>query len=116
MGAANKLDPSKIQVSDISETRVCRMARSLRKLLKAQGIARGVKVAFSTEEFHPLTAESSGCKDDCICPNRGSQQFSCEHRRVVLGSISYIPAIFGLTMAGVVVNDLLQAASENFRP
>lgn len=116
MGAANKLDPSKIQVADISETRVCRMARSLRKLLKAQGISRGFKVAFSTEEFRPLSGEGSGCKDDCICPNRGSQQFSCEHRRVILGSISYIPAIFGLTMAGVVVNDLLQTAPENFCP
>lgn len=116
MGAANKLDPSKIQVSDISETRICRMARSLRKLLKGEGITRGVKVAFSTEEFRALSGESSGCKDDCVCPNRGSQQFTCKHRRVVLGSISYVPAIFGLTMAGVVVNDLLNAAAENLLP
>ena len=40
-------------------------------------------------------------------PNRDEQLFSCEHRRIILGSISYIPAIFGLTMAGVVINDLL---------
>jgi len=106
MGAANKLDPGKIKVTDISDTHTCRMARSLRKLLRKEGISRGFKVVFSTEEFRQLEI-SGACKDDCICPNRGTQQFSCEHRRVVLGSISYIPGIFGLTMAGVVVNGLL---------
>jgi tRNA A37 threonylcarbamoyladenosine dehydratase len=109
MGAANKLDPSRIKVADISNTHTCRMARSFRKLLKKEGVADGVKVVFSTEEFKPLEVRNGGCKEDCICPNRGSQQFSCEHRRVVLGSISYLPGIFGLTMAGVVVNDLLAA-------
>lgn len=107
MGAANKLDPGRVKVSDISGTHTCRMARSLRKLLKQQGISEGVKVVFSTEEFRPLENANAGCRQDCICPNKGSQQFSCEHRRVVLGSISYIPGIFGLTIAGVVVNDLL---------
>jgi tRNA A37 threonylcarbamoyladenosine dehydratase len=111
MGAANKLDPGRIKVADISDTHTCRMARSMRKLLKKEGITNGFNVVFSTEEFRPLELGDSGCKDDCICPNRGSQQFSCEHRRVVLGSISYIPGIFGLTMAGVVVQGLL-ASSE----
>jgi tRNA A37 threonylcarbamoyladenosine dehydratase len=110
MGAANKLDPSRIKVADISNTHTCRMARSFRKLLKKEGVAEGVKVVFSTEEFKPLEGQNSGCKEDCICPNRGTQQFSCEHRRVVLGSISYIPGIFGLTMAGVVVNGLLESS------
>jgi tRNA A37 threonylcarbamoyladenosine dehydratase len=107
MGAAAKLDPGKIQVADIAETRVCRMARSMRKLLKKQGIERGVKVVFSTEEYRAPQGKDGGCKGDCICPNKDDQLFSCRHRRVILGSISYIPAIFGLTMAGVVVNDLL---------
>jgi tRNA A37 threonylcarbamoyladenosine dehydratase len=107
MGAANKLDPGKIKVADISDTHTCRMARSMRKLLKKEGVSSGFKVVFSTEEFRPLEGKGVGCKDDCICPNRASQQFSCEHRRVVLGSISYIPGIFGLTMAGVVIQDLL---------
>ncbi len=107
MGAAAKLDPSRIRVADISETHKCRMARSVRKLLKRQGIERGVKVVFSTEEYREQLVKDGGCKGNCICPNRDDQLFSCEHRRVILGSISYIPAIFGLTMAGVVVNDLL---------
>jgi len=107
MGAAAKLDPTKIGVADISETHKCRMARSVRKLLKKQGIEKGVKVVFSTEEYREQEVKDGGCKDNCICPNREDQRFSCEHRRVILGSISFIPPIFGLTMAGVVVNDLL---------
>ena len=113
MGAANKLDPTKIHVGDISETRNCRMARSMRKILRKAGIESGVKVVYSTEEHRDLDpATSTACGSDCICPNRGDQIFSCEHRRVILGSISYLPPIFGLTMAGVVVNQLLQCGSD----
>jgi len=109
MGAANKLDPTKIEVSDISATRNCRMARSMRKILKNSGITTGVKVVYSTELHRELDpATSTGCGTDCICPNREEQTFRCEHRRVILGSISYIPSIIGLTMSGVVINELLK--------
>ncbi len=114
MGAAAKLDPSCIQVADISQTHKCRMARSVRKLLKKEGITRGVRVVYSTEEFREPLVKDGGCGVSCICPNKDNQRFSCEHRRVILGSISYIPAIFGMTMAGVVVNDLL--SREKFAP
>lgn len=107
MGAAAKLDPTLIRVADIAETQKCRMARSVRKLLKKQGISCGVKVVYSTEEYRQQEVKDGGCKGNCICPNKDDQRFSCEHRRVILGSISFIPSIFGLTMAGVVVNDLL---------
>jgi tRNA A37 threonylcarbamoyladenosine dehydratase len=109
MGAAAKLDPTRIEVADISGTHGCRMARSMRKLLKKEGIAKGVTVVFSTEECRKPLQQDGGCKGDCICPNKDDQLFSCQHRRVILGSISHIPAIFGLTMAGVVVNGLLAA-------
>lgn len=109
MGAANKLDPTKIEVSDISTSKNCRMARSMRRILKDRGITSGVQVVYSTELHRELDpATSTACGADCICPNRAEQTFRCEHRRVILGSISYIPSIFGLTMAGVVVNDLLK--------
>jgi tRNA A37 threonylcarbamoyladenosine dehydratase len=112
MGAANKLDPTKIQVADIAETRNCRMARSMRKILRKAGIESGVQVVYSTEEHRELDpATATACGSECICPNRGDQVFSCEHRRVILGSISYLPSIFGLTMAGVVVNRLLNSGT-----
>jgi tRNA threonylcarbamoyladenosine dehydratase len=116
MGAAAKLDPTRIGVADISETHNCRMARSVRKLLKKQGIERGVKVVFSTEEYREPEVKDGGCKGSCICPNKDDQRFSCEHRRVILGSSSFIPPIFGLTMAGVVINDLLEARSAKKTP
>ena len=108
MGAANKLDPAKIHVDDISASRNCRMARSMRKILRQRGITEGIRVVYSTEEHRELDpTNASHCGTQCICPNREDQTFRCEHRRVILGSISFIPSIFGLTMAGVVVNELL---------
>jgi tRNA A37 threonylcarbamoyladenosine dehydratase len=84
------------------------MARSMRKILKNAGITSGVQVVYSTELHRDLDpATSAACGTDCICPNRSEQTFRCEHRRVILGSISFIPSIFGLTMAGAVVNELL---------
>lgn len=109
MGAANKMDPSRIRVDDISATSNCRMARSMRKILRKNDITTGVQVVYSTEEHRELDSSSSGCGADCICPNREEQAFRCEHRRVILGSISYLPSIFGLTMAGVVINQLLKS-------
>ena len=80
----------------------------MRKILKNAGITTGVQVVYSTELHRELdSATSNACGTDCICPNRSEQIFRCEHRRVILGSISYIPSIFGLTMAGVVINELL---------
>lgn len=109
MGAANKLDPSKIKVADISDTAKCRMARSMRKILRQNGVESGVQVVYSTEEHRDIDHSSSvACGTSCICPNKGTQEFPCENRRVILGSMSYIPSIFGLTMAGVVISDLLQ--------
>jgi tRNA A37 threonylcarbamoyladenosine dehydratase len=107
MGAAMKLDPTLIRVADISQTSICRMARSMRKLLRKEGISDGITVVYSLEEFRQPQTPDAGCGINCICPNRESQQFSCEHRRVVLGSMMTIPAIFGLTMAGVAINRIL---------
>ena len=89
MGAANKLDPTLIEVADISATQKCRLARTMRKELRQLGIAKGIKVVYSTEEFRPLTGEDA------------------EDRQPVLGSISYLPPLFGLTMVGVVLQTLI---------
>lgn len=107
MGAANRLDPAKVDVADISDTRNCRMARSMRKILRKAGILNGVQVVYSTEEYREPDRQITHCGAACICPNREEQTFRCEHRRVILGSISYIPSIFGFTMAGVVINNFL---------
>lgn len=112
MGAANKLDPTQIKVADISATEKCRLARIIRKELRRRGIDQGVQVVYSTEEFRPLTDEAHVCADNCICPNREEQRWSCSDRRVILGSSSYLPPMFGLTMAGVVVQKLIANKSQ----
>ncbi|HAD04720.1 MAG: tRNA cyclic N6-threonylcarbamoyladenosine(37) synthase TcdA [Desulfuromonadales bacterium GWD2_61_12] len=106
MGAANKLDPRLIAVDDLFATHGCRLARIMRKELRRRGVKGGIKAVYSTEEFRPPTA-SGGCADNCICPNREEQVWGCRHRRLILGSSSYIPPLFGLTMAGEVIRDLL---------
>ncbi len=107
MGAANKVDPTRITVADISKTEKCRLARIIRKELRKRGIAKGVQVVFSTEEFRPLSDETAVCAENCVCPNKEEQRWSCDDRRVILGSSSYIPPIFGLTMAGEVIRSLV---------
>lgn len=107
MGAANKLDPTRIRVADISSTEKCRLARIIRKELRRRGINRGVQVVYSTEEFRPLSDETHICAEHCICPNRDEQRWSCTDRRVILGSSSYLPPLFGLTMAGIVIQTLM---------
>ncbi len=107
MGAANKLDPTQIEVADISKTVKCRLARIIRKELRKRGIAKGVPVVYSTEEFRELSSETAICAENCVCPNKDEQKWTCTDRRVILGSSSYIPPIFGLTMAGEVVRSLV---------
>ena len=106
MGAANKLDPTQVRVADLAHTRNCRLARIIRKELRRRGIHGGIKVVYSTEEFRPLTPATAVCADNCICPNQEDQQWRCTDRRVILGSSSVIPPIFGLTMAGEVLRSI----------
>lgn len=107
MGAANKLDPTQVRVADLAHTRTCRLARIIRKELRRRGIHGGIKVVYSTEEFRPLSPAAAVCADNCICPNQADQQWRCTDRRVILGSSSVIPPLFGLTMAGEVLRALL---------
>jgi len=107
MGAANKLDPTQIRVADLADTQKCRLAKVIRKELRKRGIERGVKVVYSTEEFRELSGQSAVCAENCICPNKEDQRWRCTDRRVILGSSSYIPPIFGLTMAGEVIRALV---------
>jgi len=106
MGAANKIDPGLIRVADIGDTKKCRLARTMRKELRKRGINKGVPVVYSTEEFRPLSSETAVCAENCICPNKEDHRWRCTDRRVILGSSSYIPPIFGLTMAGEVMRRL----------
>ncbi|MDW7646284.1 MAG: tRNA threonylcarbamoyladenosine dehydratase [Desulfuromonadales bacterium] len=103
MGAGNKLDPSKISVGDLFHTQKCRLARVIRKELRRRGITSGIKVVYSTEEYEPPPGQlpAIGGRGD----GRGTPDFT----KLLLGSSSYLPPIFGMTMAGEVIRALLSA-------
>lgn len=91
MGAAGKLDPTRIQIADIADSQGCRLARKLRKELRRGGISTGVTVVYSDE---PCRLERLG-------------EPEAEGERRPLGTISYLPAAFGLFMASAAVRRLL---------
>ena len=93
MGAGGKSDPSKVIVRDISKTHSCFLAKTVRKRLKKEKIDKGIRCVFSTE----LQEEESLKMTD------GSN-----YKRSFYGTISFIPAIFGLYAAAEVINYLLE--------
>lgn len=94
MGAANKLDPTAFEVADIYETSVCPLAKIIRKECRKRGIDK-LKVVYSKEpaikvQDNPDPAEAGGA------------------RRPTPGSVSFVPPVAGLVIAGEVVRDLIR--------
>jgi len=92
MGAGGKLDPSLIKVTDLSKTYECNLARYVRKRLQALGIKKGLKVVFSPEK----PDQSKIIETENAFPKKS-----------IIGTLSYMPAIFGCTVASVVIRDLI---------
>ena len=92
MGAGGKLNPSLIRTGDIMDTSMCKLAKQLRKHLRRRGVGNGVQTVYSIESpLPPLPPEQS---------SRGRP-------RAVNGTMSYLPSIFGLTLAGMVTNHII---------
>jgi tRNA threonylcarbamoyladenosine dehydratase len=89
MGAGGRLDPSKVQIADISETYNCPFAQQIRKGLKRKGVRKGVTAVFSSELVN---------KENCALTDG-------RYKKSYYGTISYIPAIFGLYMASVAIRE-----------
>jgi tRNA A37 threonylcarbamoyladenosine dehydratase len=106
MGAGNKLDPTKFEVTDIYKTSMCPLAKVMRHELKKRGI-RKLKVVYSKEQpIKPIDDDSNSCKSNCVCPP--DTQRKCTDRRAVPGSMSFVPSVAGLIIAGEVVKDLIK--------
>jgi tRNA A37 threonylcarbamoyladenosine dehydratase len=104
MGAGNKLDPTAFRVADISQTKVCPLARVMRYELKRAGI-RDVKVVYSEEQpIRPIEDMSISCRQHCICPPGTARK--CTERRDIPGSNAFVPSVVGLIIAGEVIKDL----------
>lgn len=103
MGAGNKLDPTRFEVTDIYKTSICPLAKVIRKELRKRGI-KELKVVYSKEEpVEPKVIESD-CKTDCICTNK---ERTCTVRRQIPGSMAFVPSVAGMIIASVVVRDIL---------
>lgn len=105
MGAGNKMDPTRFEVSDLFKTSVCPLAKVMRQELRARG-AKPVKVVYSKEQ--PLTPDDgaeASCRQNCVCPP-GTER-SCTIRRQIPGSMSFVPSVAGLILAGEVIKDLI---------
>lgn len=92
MGAGGKLDPSKISITDISKSYHCNLARMVRKRLHKLNIHKGFSVVFSPEEVD----------DEMIIHVEGEQ-----NKKTTVGTISYMPAMFGCYVASYVIRKLL---------
>lgn len=104
MGAGNKLDPRKFEVTDIFKTSVCPLARVMRSELRKRGIKK-LKVVYSKEEaMTPMETEANSCNSQCICPPNTARK--CTARRQVPGSVAFVPSVAGLIIAGEVIKDL----------
>jgi len=91
MGAGSKVDPTQIQVVDISETHSCKLARYVRKYLHKLGVRSGFKAVFSAEQ---KMVEAQ------VVLTEG------KNKKSFVGTISYMPAVFGCTVASVAIRDL----------
>lgn len=109
MGAGNKLDPGRFRVADIYETKVCPLARVMRRELRKRGVTE-LKVVYSDEKpVRPEEDMSISCRTHCICPP--GAQHKCTERRDIPGSTAFVPAAAGLMIAGEVVRDLTKVGS-----
>ncbi|MGF7045940.1 tRNA A37 threonylcarbamoyladenosine dehydratase [Paenibacillus sp. DS2015] len=100
MGAANKMDPTKFQVADISKTEMDPLARVIRTKLRKDGIKKGVKVVFSTEK--PIKPRADVTQQ--IVPENAPEIRKAQQPPA---SNAFVPPVVGLIMSSVAVRDLL---------
>ena len=104
MGAGNKLDASAFRVADIYKTKVCPLAKVMRRELKKRGVKK-LKVVYSEEQpIRPVEDMAISCKENCICPP--GAEHKCTERRAIPGSVAFVPSVVGLIIAGEVIKDL----------
>ena len=104
MGAGNKLDPTAFRVADIYKTRVCPLAKVMRRELKKRGVKK-LKVVYSEEQpTRPIEDMSISCRTNCICPP--GAEHKCTERRDIPGSVAFVPSVVGLIIAGEVIKDI----------
>ena len=104
MGAGNKIDPTQFKITDIYKTKVCPLAKVMRRELKKRHVKK-LKVVYSEEKpIRPIDDLSISCRTHCICPPGTKRK--CTIRRDIPGSNAFVPSTVGLIIASEVVKDL----------
>jgi len=103
MGAGNKIDPTRFEVTDIFKTSICPLAKVMRKELRKRGVEQ-LKVVYSKEDPISPKPINADCKTDCICTNKDR---TCTVRHQIPGSMAFVPSVAGMIIASVVVRDLI---------
>lgn len=93
MGAGNKLDPTRFEVTDIYKTETCPLARVMRRELKKRGVKK-LKVVYS--------------KEPALTPLECKEENSTHQKRQTPGSVAFVPSVAGLIMAGEIIKDLIK--------
>lgn len=116
MGAALKIDPTRIRVAEFWKIDGCPLARMLRKRFKRNKTfpAKKFKCVFSNEVLENLGKESRCGTSQCVCPKmeivEGNPELAnhewCSSKAQINGSLMHITAIFGLTIAGLILEDI----------
>jgi tRNA A37 threonylcarbamoyladenosine dehydratase len=94
MGAGGKMDPSRIKIAEINDTKDCYFSRDIRKRLRKEKFSYGVKVVYSDE---PVSKSTMALSPDTM------------YKKSFYGTISYMPAMFGMTMASFVIRKIINA-------
>jgi tRNA A37 threonylcarbamoyladenosine dehydratase len=111
MGAASKLDPTQIRIASVWETTGCPLARIIRRRLRENAFAGDFQAVFSPEVLPPVEQTSVACGTHaCHCPSYvpddgGEHRDWCAEKKIINGSAVHITAIFGMMLAGLVVQD-----------
>ena len=111
MGTGNKLDPTKFEVTDIYKTSVCPLAKVMRKELRDRGIKK-LKVVYSKEEPIKIKDRDDVEKDKELYKNEVEAEGNIEKKNYISnshvpGSISFVPSVAGLIIAGEVIKDII---------
>jgi tRNA A37 threonylcarbamoyladenosine dehydratase len=113
-GASGRLDPTAIEISDLAETRIDPLAQEVRKILRQkygfpQSGPFGISAVYSSEAPRPPIElhydEGTGFR--CVCPGGKNDFHSCDERRLIYGTASFVTGSFGLCCASVVVRALV---------
>lgn len=115
-GASGRLDPTQVRIADLAETRIDPLAQEVRHVLRKKydfptDHPFGIPAVFSLEHpQHPVELHyDEGLGFQCVCPGGKNDHHSCDERRLIYGTASFVTGTFGLSCASVVIRRLVES-------